>query len=554
MWFGFRSFWGHLRHFVASAIATEDVDSRDWMTPDEPSELVARIARTLGGDARKPTLVEALGRDVFVDYVSDTGDDVAVSRAVARLVFAPYELPDPDRPGEVLRAPRGDVLVFGGDTAYPVATAQEIRARVVAPWNEVLAALPKGAPRVLLGIPGNHDWYDGLDGFGRMFRRPIGARPAPPTGGAENEPALPHVAVWAREFVLGGQIEKPKMLVLDGYEPVQSASHFALPLAPRLLAVAVDRQLRQIDTRQREFFRRVLAGRRDERPLVLLPDPAYAFGEPRPNGVGMLEALGLDPAREPCFVLSGDVHHYERHTVGASLHVTAGGGGAFLHPAPIAREGRLAPEVEFPDAAQSRTLLRGVGWKVALGRSGLIPHAALVALFLPAVGIGLRIYEQRGVFIPAPILASLVATLAYALLGGVRKAGLRVLPLALVAGVLTGAIPLAASLALDRLAALAHLRDAIQWIAPLTLAIAALAGAFVFGTFLSALTWLGLEHTQAFTALDHPGFKHFVRLRIRADGGGIDAWCIGLVDPLAKDAAPVLVDRVSFPTPAARRE
>ena len=28
-----------------------------------------------------------------------------------------------------------------------------------------------GRQRVLLGIPGNHDWYDGLDGFGRMFRR-----------------------------------------------------------------------------------------------------------------------------------------------------------------------------------------------------------------------------------------------------------------------------------------------------------------------------------------------------------------------------------------------
>ena len=25
---------------------------------------------------------------------------------------------------------------------------------------------------MLLGIPGNHDWYDGLDGFARMFRRP----------------------------------------------------------------------------------------------------------------------------------------------------------------------------------------------------------------------------------------------------------------------------------------------------------------------------------------------------------------------------------------------
>jgi hypothetical protein len=52
----------------------------------------------------------------------------------------------------------------------------------------------------------------------------------------------------------------------------------------------------------------------------------------------------------------------------------------------------------------------------------------------------------------------------------------------------------------------------------------------------------GYEHMQALTALDHPGFKHFVRLRVRADGTGIDAWCVGLADPLAADAQPELVD------------
>src|SRR5262245_52536730 len=60
VWFGARSFWGHLRHLIASAIATESVDSRDWMTPDEPQALVARIVNVLGGDASAPTLLEAL--------------------------------------------------------------------------------------------------------------------------------------------------------------------------------------------------------------------------------------------------------------------------------------------------------------------------------------------------------------------------------------------------------------------------------------------------------------------------------------------------------------
>jgi hypothetical protein len=53
-WFGFRSFWGPLYHLIASIIATEDIDSRDWMKPNKPRALARRVAKVLGGDlARK---------------------------------------------------------------------------------------------------------------------------------------------------------------------------------------------------------------------------------------------------------------------------------------------------------------------------------------------------------------------------------------------------------------------------------------------------------------------------------------------------------------------
>ena len=92
----------------------------------------------------------------------------------------------------------------------------------------------------------------------------------------------------------------------------------------------------------------------------------------------------------------------------------------------------------------------------------------------------------------------------------------------------------------------AALRHWIWLLASLTLLVAAVAGAWVFGAYLALLTRLGLENTQAFTALDHPGFKHFVRLRVRADGQGIDGYCIGLVDPLHPDERPRLVDRFAW--------
>jgi hypothetical protein len=69
----------------------------------------------------------------------------------------------------------------------------------------------------------------------------------------------------------------------------------------------------------------------------------------------------------------------------------------------------------------------------------------------------------------------------------------------------------------------------------------AFVGAFLFGVFLTLCALGGLEMQQVFTVLGHPGFKHFVRLRVSPDGT-IDAWTIGKDDPLASDG-PWLIDR-----------
>ena len=541
VWFGLTSFWGHLRHFVSAAIATEDIDSRDWMTADEPQELASRVAGVLGGDPSAPTLVEALGRDLWIDYVSDTGDDVSVSRAVARLVVGGYELPDPERPGEFLSAPRGELLVFGGDTAYPVATAQEITNRVLVPFNEALVAQDQG-PRVLLGIPGNHDWYDGLDGFGRMFRRRFDdeADPRPSILGV-SKPMLEYYAEWAREFLAGGKVEKPRALVLSGYVPVQNASYFVLPLAPGIDLYGVDRQLKSIDSRQRHYFVEWAREHVDSSPWVLLPDPLFRFGSASPSGTDMIQTLGFDFHARSHFLLSGDVHHYERSTEGRTLHVTAGGGGAFLHPAPLVG-GRRQAERRWPSAQESRALLSGVAWKIARGRSGFLPHLIFAALFAPAMSVGLRLYDRTGVIVAAPAALTVVVTTVYALIGGVRRRWRKVLPPALIAGLLTACLPVVASLLVKHALLRLHLLPTLYVVAGATLLLSVFAASFLFGSYLSFLTRRGIEHTQAFTALDHPGYKHFLRLRVRADGQGIDGYCIGLTDPLADDAKPELVD------------
>jgi hypothetical protein len=105
------------------------------------------------------------------------------------------------------------------------------------------------------------------------------------------------------------------------------------------------------------------------------------------------------------------------------------------------------------------------------------------------------------------------------------------------------ALPIPASMGLRAL------RGLLAGVAPTGAIVAGLlttmvmVGVGLVGAYLALLTRFGLEETQAFTTLDHPGFKHFLRLRVRADGRGIDGWCIGIVDPLRHGEQPVLVDR-----------
>jgi len=549
-WYGFRSLWGHLRHFAASAIASDGIDGREWMRPDGPEALTHRIAERIeAAHPKAPTVTEAIGKDLWIDYLADSGEHAGVTEALARIVVREAWVPDPDG-GEVL-APRGQLLIFGGDTAYPVATAREIQDRVVVPFNKALYEVgDDGEARALLGIPGNHDWYDGLDGFSRLFRhKRFEEDDAVPPGMVRSaDTSIGRAAELVKNIVAGESRDKADALVLHGYRPMQSASYWVLPIAPGLLLVGADRQLRKVDPQQRTFVRRA----RDAAELkggptkvwALLPDPYLAFGRKSTTGHETVEALGLDPAVDDTFLLSGDIHHYRREQVERALHVTAGGGGAFLHPAPIAADDeRNDAEVQWPTRSQSQRLLRQVPWYVALGRAGLIPHVVMGLLYAPFLGAGGYMAGHDGLGI-ATVIAGVATAIIYAFLGGVRDGP--VLPIALLsaaAGATTSLVPMGTLQVFGFAAEFFGLQPSAWLGGVLALTGAMFAGGLVFGGYFAALTRLGLEETQAFTALAHPGFKHFIRFRVRADGSAVDGWVIGLEDPLDGRGKPVLVDR-----------
>jgi hypothetical protein len=224
--------------------------------------------------------------------------------------------------------------------------------------------------------------------------------------------------------------------------------------------------------------------------------------------------------------------------------VTAGGGGAFLHPSAM-KASELQAAVEWPDRAQSRALLWQVPWKVARGRSGILPHWVLAGALLPAfIGqLQLSLMSLPGMIGVA--LATLALAVGLSLLSGPARSKRGTLGLASFTAVAIVALSLGLTQAVVPLEQ--HLATGWNWTLRLLLLLVAVFGSvFLFGAYLALLTRFGLENTQAFTALDHPGFKHFLRLRVRRDGSAIDAYCIGLVDPLAVASVPVLVDQFTF--------
>jgi hypothetical protein len=566
-WYGITSLFGHLRHFIASAIASEQVDSRDWMRPEVPAELTARILRVLRKEGDGATLTEGLGRPLWIDWVADTGDDRDVSAAVGKMLFRAYEVDSPDGPRHL---PRGDLLLMGGDTAYPVATADEIYARVIEPWNETLRGQPpEDANRVLIGIPGNHDWYDGLDGFARMFRRASQPQApdeiAPPsrrkkrlrirlrskegrkTGFFARQLHLDEVGGllrllvdlgrFLRAFYKGGGVRRRKRLVLHGYESVQDCSYWQLPIAPGLDIWGVDRQLDRIDFRQRSFFHK---GRRlapDHRIVFVAPDPAIAFGERHDPGARMLAACKLTLEKDRVFYLSGDMHQYERRPLpSGSLHVIAGGGGAFLHGTRISPSPTGPAARAWPDAQMTSRLNAQVPLRLMLGGGGFLVHALLILVASLELGASLRGPKTFGM--TTLLLTAAITWVLFLIAGHHRAHPWRVAAVAVPFGAVLGLGPMLSHLMLPRVVpTLAG--DGAVMIAY------AFFGSFLFGLFLATLCKIGLEHQQAFTVLAHPGFKHFVRFCVHPDGK-MEAWTIGKDDALAP-GEPELIDEFTWP-------
>ena len=397
----------------------EKLDPRDWMSAQEIP-------------------FDAEGKDEFwFDYLSDAGDGSRAMYSIAYLTLSslwtkldPTTVALPDQEDErkvtTLKAgndykfelPRGRFLFIGGDTCYHSADYLSLVDRFQRPFVYAYQDLKKqnrveDERRPVFGIPGNHDYYDQVDGFRRQFRKPTRPEgPPPPKEGPYQS---------GKGFA---------SLTLAGFRRVQEASYVALRLPFNWWLWGLDTEPGLIDLRQKEFFSTLQTNGEQvglpKKLIVATCSPSTVFGR-----VAELEeikatksmcALGLkvpfaarnagdkpdlsksgDAALDEgqCRLdLSGDVHHYarywgpeakektrkhcnaERPKAKHYASVVSGAGGAFHHPS-TTFDDEICEQVLYPPEDRSREAVGNTlfkFWNVMTG--GYVWLAGFIMAFI----------------------------------------------------------------------------------------------------------------------------------------------------------------------------
>jgi hypothetical protein len=483
------------------------------------------IQAALAPDA-SPSKEYADDGELWLDYVADLGDGFESTYTMAHLLSCP-QLSLSNAAGRSWETERGRLLVMGGDQVYPTATRTAYEDRLLGPYRAALPCVePESDAPHLYAIPGNHDWYDGLTSFMRIFCQ----------------------GHW-----------------IGGWKTKQERSYFALELPHGWWLWAIDIQFdAYIDDPQLNYFhaakkllyegdRVVLLTGKPSWTKAMEDDPSYrnlAFFEQE-----MLEGTGAELA----VVVSGDLHHYVRYEdrTGGRQRITAGGGGAYLYPTHHMPETLRLEEVggardydlkaAFPAKETSRRLRWWAPWLLPIRNWRLL--RVFAGLFF-ALALLMQVPVRRGIPRSGDVALSDVPSLWADLVLSrwfVFAALILVGALVLFAAgrSLLQQVPLGVAHAVPQLLVLSWLVPLSAWllafpgdwskrfpllIAVLTSLLASFPGASLLGLYLAVCDWIfGLHRplfgdpldrhaNEVFSCQAIRDWKNFLRLHIDRDG------------------------------------
>lgn len=446
--------------------------------------LVEALATQGAEEEHDFSLRAGLPRDeIWFDYVADVGDGFDPTYAVAYWLTRDT-LDGLAADGRPVTTRSGHVLILGGDLVYPSASRAEYQRRLVRPYEAARNYSQPPEPHVF-AIPGNHDWYDSLVSFSRLF-------------------------CSGRWF--------------QGWRTSQKRSYFALKLPHGWWLLGADVQLgSDIDAFQVQYFKKVAARmERGDRVILCTAEPHWIYSamyravDPDANekNIEYLEEVVTRRGARVVLYVAGDLHHYRRHEGPDGGHkITAGGGGAFLHPTHGLRTDELSGgyvlKTAFPDPEHSRRL----GWRNLLFPFINPKFGIVTGIIYAFVGWAWR---QGGLGL---LLGVALVCGGFILFTDTHSIWYR-----RIAGTLHALANVAVVVVLLDVAHRITLSMARGMLSEVLTAAILLGGGWIFGSFILGLYFLislnvfGRHSNEAFSALRIPDFKNFLRFHIDAEG------------------------------------
>lgn len=243
--------------------------------------------------------------EIWIDFMSDTGDGFNATYSLAKLLSAENIEVNNNGNSEILK--RGRILILGGDQIYPSPTAELYEQKFQKPFATAFpeeTEVEQGNQPHLYAIPGNHDWYDGLGNFIKIFcqQRSIGK-----------------------------------------WQTLQRKSYFALKLPNKYWLWATDIQLNaDIDKPQLDYFNDIGNKMENGDKIILVTaEPSWVYHQLYWDDKSydrLKYFIEKYISRKPISLkamLTGDLHHYSYYMCPSNSFcehlVGAGGGGAFMH-------------------------------------------------------------------------------------------------------------------------------------------------------------------------------------------------------------------------------
>jgi uncharacterized membrane protein HdeD (DUF308 family) len=223
---------------------------------------------------------------------------------------------------QVLLASRRDevkFIVIASDVVYPVGAMKDYEPNFYLPL--------KGVTKPVFAIPGNHDWFNALDGFAANLMDAATARAAIDARVNADLDLSSTTSDRIQRLVSDAE----RLRGLYGVKAGLQHGPFFEMHAGDFSIIAIDTGIKkQIDSRQLAWLGAALDRSRGAITLAVVGHPFYAAGRSQLGGASFAQVHDLLRSRGVRVMLAGDTHDFEYYRDQDTHYFVDGGGGAYL--------------------------------------------------------------------------------------------------------------------------------------------------------------------------------------------------------------------------------